>query len=232
MNDGRHSEALWRKIRLAEEGLWVASERFWLHSRLKELLPQFLISLHSIMRASVPLMEAARERSLALAADGDEVGRATAEYLEQHIREEQGHDEWLLQDLEKMGTAREKVLGATPDSAVASLVGAQYFWALHAHPVAIFGYLAVLEGYPPLPSQLAEIQGRLQYPASAFHCLMAHAEDDPQHLAEINRTIDEMPLSGGQTKLIALSAFHTMDAVTVILDNLSTSIPEPECAHA
>ncbi|MEO8725362.1 MAG: iron-containing redox enzyme family protein [Acidobacteriaceae bacterium] len=232
MNDGSHSQALWNKIRLAEEGLWAASERFWLHASLKELLPEFLISLHSVMQASIPLMGAARERALVLAADGDDVARRSAEYLERHIGEEQGHDEWLLRDLEEMGTARETVLRATPDSAVASLVGAQYFWALHAHPVAIFGYLAVLEGYPPLKTQLAEIQRRLQYPASAFQCLMAHAEDDPQHLAEINRTLDEMPLSSGQIKLVALSAFHTMDAVAEVLDNLSMSATKPECAHA
>lgn len=220
MNYETHSEALWRKIRLAERRLWGASERFWFHARLRELLPQFLVSLHSIMRASVPLMDAARIHALKLSLDGDEAARMSADYLEQHIREEQGHDEWLLDDLGEMGIAREEVLGAIPDGAVATLVGAQYFWAFHAHPVAIFGYLAVLEGYPPLATQLTDIQSRVQYPAEAFRCLMAHAQDDPEHLAEINRTLDHMPLSGEQVKLIALSAFHTIDAVATIFDNV------------
>ena len=218
MTDGTHSEALWRKIRLAEGRLWSASEQFWRHSELPGLLPLFFLQLHGIMHASVPLMAAARDRALQL--KNDETAQITAQYLGRHIREEEQHEEWLLQDLGEIGFHREAVLREVPGAGVATLVGAQYFWSSQCHPVAIFGYLAVLEGYPPLTSQLREIQCRAGYPAEAFRCLTAHAEDDPEHLAEINRTLDKMPLTLEQSKLIALSGFHTIDSVAAIFEQL------------
>ena len=226
MNHGTHSEALWRKIRLAEGRLWSASDQFWRHTELPGLLPRFFVQLHGIMHASLPLMASARECALRL--KGDETAEITACYLEGHIREEEQHEEWLLQDLGEIGFDREEVLREVPGAGVASLVGAQYFWSNQCHPVAIFGYLAVLEGYPPLTSQLKEIQGRAGFPAEAFRCLTTHAEDDPEHLADINRTLDKMPLTLEQSKLIALSAFHTIDAVAAIFEQLVAIGPHRE----
>jgi pyrroloquinoline quinone (PQQ) biosynthesis protein C len=218
MNNGTHSEALWRKIRLAEGRLWSASEQFWSHTELPGLLPRFFVQLHGIMHASVPLMVSVRDRALRF--KNDETAEITARYLEAHIQEEEQHEEWLLQDLGEIGFNREEVLRNVPGAGVATLVGAQYFWSSQYHPVAIFGYLAVLEGYPPLTSQLKEIQSRAGFPAKAFRCLIAHAEDDPEHLADINRTLDKMSLTLEQSKLIALSAFHTIDAVAAIFEQL------------
>ena len=39
-----------------------------------------------------------------------------------------------------------------PPPSVAGLVGSQYYWILHHHPVAFLGYVALMEGYPPTPS--------------------------------------------------------------------------------
>ena len=44
-------------------------------------------------------------------------------------------------------SARE--IARPPAPAVAALVGAQYYWVLHHHPVALLGYIGLLEGYPP-----------------------------------------------------------------------------------
>jgi hypothetical protein len=100
------------------------------------------------------------------------------------------------------------------------LLGAQYFWALNIHPVSVFGYLIVLEGYPPLSEQLEEICIRTGLPQTAFRCLQAHADNDPHHIADLNRTLDSLPLTSEQAKYIALSAFHTMDAVANIFEEL------------
>jgi hypothetical protein len=107
-----------------------------------------------------------------------------------------------------------------PSPGVVSLLGAQYFWMLQFHPLTIFGYLIVLEGYPPLVQQLDEIRVRTGLPASAFRCLRSHAEDDPEHIAELNRTLDRMPLTPEQESWLALSAFSTIDAVASIFEDL------------
>ena len=75
-----------------------------------ELYPEYLVTSHCIIRASVPLMEAGRERALALA-DDDPVAAALAPYYEHHIPEELSHhDDWLLDDLEVLGRERSDIL--------------------------------------------------------------------------------------------------------------------------
>jgi hypothetical protein len=143
-----------------------------------------------------------------------------APYLDQHILEEKDHDDWLLDDIQTLGISPAEVAATPPVPAVVSLLGAQYFWALHIHPVAVFGYLIVLEGYPPLTDQLEAIRKRTRLPSTAFRCLIAHADNDPQHIADLNRTLDSMPLSDDQQMYIALSAFHTIDAVASVFEEL------------
>src|SRR4029079_128797 len=86
-----------------------AGERFVGHPRIRELYPEYLFTVHSIIRASVPIMEMARERALSLSS-GDQVAADLADYLVEHIEEERGHDEWLLGDLEAIGVDRRTVL--------------------------------------------------------------------------------------------------------------------------
>jgi hypothetical protein len=66
-------------------------------------------------------------------------------YLERHIEEERHHDEWTLDDLAAVGIEPAQTLAIRPTANVAALVGAQYYWILHHHPVALLGYMATLE---------------------------------------------------------------------------------------
>ncbi len=145
-----------RKIGLVLPALVEASERVCTHPRVRELYPEYLVTSHCIIRASVPLMEAGRERALALA-DDDPVAAALAPYYEHHIPEELHHDDWLLDDLEVLGRERSDILSRIPAPTVAALVGAQYYWMFHYHPVALLGYIAVLEGYPPTPELVDDL---------------------------------------------------------------------------
>ncbi len=219
MSSITHSDVLWSKIRLAEGRLLSASNHFWTHPELAAILPDFLVQLHRVMQSGISLMCTARDRALTL--PNDSVAAQTAAYLEMHIDEEKDHDQWLLDDIATLGISAEDVASTTPLPSVVSLLGAQYFWMLHIHPVTVFGYLIVLEGYPPLVEQLEEIRIRTGLPATAFRCLKSHAEDDPDHIAALNRTLDSMPLTPEQSKFLALSAFHTIDAVASILEELT-----------
>ena len=213
-----HSDLLWSKIRLAEGRLNSASDTFWSHPDLAELLPAFLVQLHRVMKGGVELMRVARTRALSLS--GDPVAQIVAPYLEQHIVEEQDHDAWLLDDIGTLGISPAQVAEATPLASVVSLLGEQYFWALNIHPVTVFGYLIVLEGYAPINEQLEAIRERTGLPATAFRCLIAHADNDPHHIADLNRTLDSMPLTAEQQKYIALSAFQTIDAVAAVFEEM------------
>jgi Iron-containing redox enzyme len=202
-------QRLQRKIGLVVPALVDAGDRLIAHPRVRDLYPEYLFASHCVIRASVPLMEVARAAAQARA-ETDPVSAALPPYLEEHIEEELDHDEWLLDDLALIGRARSGILERVPAPTVAALVGAQYYWVLHHHPVALLGHIAVLEGYPPTPAMVEELRARTGYPAAAFRTMLAHAELDPGHREELFDLIDSLPLTRDHSALIGLSAMHTV----------------------
>ena len=136
--------------------LYATYARFWQQPALETVVPAFFILMHQIVRASVPLMESAR--SLCVGRDADAVARPLSRYLAVHIGEERHHDDWLLDDLAAAGVPKDDVREAIPSRSVASLVGAQYYWVRHCHPVAIVGYMRVLEGNPPSDAHIDRLR--------------------------------------------------------------------------
>ena len=129
-------------------------------------MPQYLATGYHLARAVVPLMETALGRARKLAAD-DPVAEGLAAYLERHIPEEMHSDEpggAMLDDLEALGVDRVALQSQLPPPKMAALIGAQYFWIFHYHPVALLGYIAVLEGYPPTTDLIEQIRARTRYP--------------------------------------------------------------------
>ena len=142
-----------------------------------------------------------------------------------------GHDLWLLDDIRSLGFEEQEIVGAQPSPAIVNLVGAQYFWMAQAHPVAIMGYLILMEGYAPLASQLDDIRVRSGAPASAFRCLKRHAEDDPEHLADLNRTLDCMNLNLEQARAVGMCAFAAIDGLSEMFEELMEGCPATDSAE-
>ncbi len=212
------SQLLRTKIRLVSARLEGLTSSLWLHPDLRACLPEVLLVLHDVARASVPLMAVtlaeARERA------GDQVALGLAAYLERHIPEEEGHDTWFVEDLEVLGVDRSTVARRIARPSVARLIGAQHYWVRHAHPAALLGYLAVLEGSPPTAEGLAGIQERTGVPSAALRTWLLHARLDPGHKADIDALIDALPMTAEQTSLVATSALHTVGALETMVQEL------------
>ena len=207
------------KIELALPELLAASRRLGdPPAHPASCYPEYLFATHCVVRASVPLMEAARRRALEL--DADPVSAALAEYLAEHEDEERDHDEWLLDDLEVLGRERAAILARPPSPTVAAAVGAQYYWILHYHPVALLGYIAVLEGYPPSPELVDDLIARTGHPPEAFRTLRAHAELDPGHRQELDELLDRLPLTREQSEAVGLSALASARAMARAFDEI------------
>jgi Iron-containing redox enzyme len=198
------------KIGLVIQPFGVACTRLMTHPQIADLWPKYLVTQHAIIRATVPLMEAAASRADGMA-DGDPVAAGAASYLSRHAEEERHHDDWLLDDLELLGVNRRAVLSHLPSQSVAALVGCQYYWALHYHPVAVLGYIALMEGYPPTPELVEDLIARTGYPREVFRTFAEHGELDPHHRDELDEAIDSLPLTGKQEALLGLSAMSSVE---------------------
>jgi hypothetical protein len=205
-----HGELLRLKIELTAPLLDASTARFWEHARLPALFPLFLQTLYGSARATSPLMQTACEALRRR--EGDPLAAPLQAYFGRHLVEEAAHDEWLLDDLASIGIPRERVLAPAPQ-AIARLVGAQYYWIAHAHPVCLLGFFAVLEGFPPTDEHLDDVQRRTGLPATAFRMLRHHASEDPAHADEVFRMVDELPLEPWQRDLVSTSALATVSAL-------------------
>jgi pyrroloquinoline quinone (PQQ) biosynthesis protein C len=216
--------ALRRKIGLVLPRLLESSNGLLANPRIGELYPEYLFTSHCVIRASVPLMETAKTRAEELA-PADPMAAALAQYFEEHIPEELDHDEWLLQDLEVLGLERAGVLARPPSPTVAALVGAQYYWILHYHPVALLGYIAVFEGYPPSPDMIDRLVASTGYSRDAFRTMIGHAELDPGHRDELDRLLDGLNLTREQSTVVGLSGMYSADAFARAIDEIVEEAP-------
>jgi hypothetical protein len=220
----RNAQRFRGTVGLVFEELVRAGERLKRHPRIRDLYPDYLFTIHCVIRASVPLMETARGRARSLAAN-DAVATALGEYLSVHIEEEREHDEWLLSDLESLGADRSEILARLPSPTVAWAVGAQYYWVLHYHPVALLGWIGLLEGYPPTLGTIDDLMARTGYGREAFRTLKAHADLDLHHRDEFFEALDRLPLTAEQSAVIGLSAMSSVHLLARALDEVSRRAP-------
>jgi heme oxygenase-like protein len=216
--EATESALLRAKIELVLPALRAVGRRLIDHPDLRKLYPEYLFMSHCTIRASVQLMEVGLEASRAR--PHDPVCELLADYLEQHIEEERGHDAWLLEDLASIGRRPEEFLDRPPMPPVAALVGSQYYWVHHGHPVGLLGYIALLEGYPPVRRDVEAMQVRTGYGADAFRTLLLHADLDPHHSDELDRLLDSLPLTEYQRTVLGLSALSSVQLFRVALEEL------------
>ena len=213
MNQLSNSRRLRTKISLARGEMDAIAEKLWSHPRLREIYPEFLFRNHSVIRSSVPLMKAAAEECEKRLGK-DPLAERMLDYFRHHIPEETGHDDWVLDDLELLGYPRKEVLKRIPPPSAAALAGAQYYWIRHVHPVALLGFIAVLEGTPPDVAFFEATADRIGVPRKAFSNLLLHGKLDPQHRDDLDRALDALPLTDDHHALMGISAFQTIDLLT------------------
>lgn len=215
------------QLALVQPVLHAATARMWRSDvGLPDRYRRYLRAMHQVIRASVPLMERAAGRCEAL--PSDPVAEPLAGYLRAHAEEERGHDDWLLADAAATGTAPAELTDGMPPPHLAALVGAQYYWVEHSHPVALLGYIAVLEGNAPAPGLAGRLARLTGLPDAAFETVRLHADLDHGHSADLDLLLDRLPLDAAQRSLVAVSALHTVASLAELFDRITAAPTEWE----
>jgi len=199
------SERLGAKIGLVAGELGRAATDAFTGDPVLPVYTEWLIATHQVIRATVPLVEAAHRRSTALAAS-DPVAALLLGHFEREISQERAHDDLLLEDLAVLGVPAEQVWARQPSPAVAALVGSQYYWVLHHHPVSLLGYAAIAEGHAPTQTFVDELAGRTGIGPSAVRALRLHAAADAAHRAQLDEVLDALPLTAAHEAAIGTAA--------------------------
>lgn len=147
----------------------------------------FLTEAYHHVRHTVPLMQAFKARLPA--------GREWLEGpLDEYIEEEQGHDEWILDDIRACGADAEAVRNGPPGVATEVMVAYAYDTIARRNPLGFFGMVHVLEGTSVSLALLAadQIQKPLGLPDSAFSYLRSHGTLDKEHVAHFELLMDRI----------------------------------------
>jgi hypothetical protein len=182
------------------------------------MIVTYLTFLHQVVRASVPLMEAALAQCTLRPGS---LHRDLGSFLERHIHDEQAHDAWLLADLAVAGLTAEEVLNRRPSPSVAEMVGAQYYYAFHVDPIAILGYMCALECFPPSGPFVAEVEQRSGLPSAAFRTLREHSVVDLEHGRQLLELVDCLRFPSTEFHLVAQSGMGTLERIVESLECLA-----------
>ncbi len=199
------------------------AQEFLFGPSLSETFLEYLITMHGIIRASEPLLQAAMDEANRRWLQGDQSCRGLADYFAIHKQEETNHAEWLLQDIEVMGVARDVVLNRQPSIDVAALVGSQYYWIYHYHPGLLFAYMVVLEAYSMEVSDIEQCIRQSGLPVAAFRTLRLHAELDPGHADDLFQFLDHCSFSDAVFESLSTSSIATCAYFAQILKALTAN---------
>jgi pyrroloquinoline quinone (PQQ) biosynthesis protein C len=150
---------------------------------------EFLTEAYHHVRHTVPLLMACGSRL------PDRLGWLQSAIVE-YIDEEQGHERWILNDIEACGVDPARQTAAGPRIATELMVAYAYDMIARRNPVGFFGMVFVLEGTSvAIAMPAAEIIEReLSLPRSAFSYLRSHGSVDQKHIGDYERIVNRLEL--------------------------------------
>jgi len=145
----------------------------------------FLRQAYHHVRHTVPLLMACGSRL------GEERAGARAA-MAHYIAEENGHEQWILDDLRACGDDPEAARLEPPAPATELMVAYVYDYIARVNPAGMLGMVHVLEGTSSALATRAarSIAATLGLPPSAFTYLTSHGALDQEHVRFFERTVN------------------------------------------
>lgn len=180
----------------------------------------FLLEAYHHVRHTVPLLKACRKSLPTQHA-------WLQEALDEYIEEEQGHDEWILDDIRAAGGDADAVRHGRPGVATEVMVAYAYDTIHRRNPLGFLGMVHVLEGTSVSLALLAadRIQGRLGLPDSAFTYLRSHGTLDQEHTQHFAKLLDFIDDPRDQADIV-----HAVRVFFRLYGDVFRGLPLPEAA--
>ncbi len=145
----------------------------------------FLRQAYHHVKHTVPLLMACGSRL------GEERA-ALRSAMTHYIAEENGHEEWILDDLRACGDDAEAARRSAPAPATELMVAYVYDYVARVNPAGFLGMVHVLEGTSSALATRAahSIARALDLPPAAFRYLTSHGSLDQEHVRFFEQTVN------------------------------------------
>jgi pyrroloquinoline quinone (PQQ) biosynthesis protein C len=134
-------------------------------------------------------------------------------HLYEHMHEEMGHEEWVLQDLEAVGVSAETTRTHQPTPDTQALVGFNYWAADRRHPCSVLGMLYTLEVIASVyggPFAAAIRESLLLEGERGVSFISSHATMDTDHMVGMRKILNTLEDAAAQDAVVesTLINFH------------------------
>ena len=189
----------------------------------------FLLQAYHHVKHTVPLLMATGAR---LPDSKEWLRTAIAEYID----EEQGHQEWVLNDIAACGYDKEAARASQPQLATELMVAYAWDTVQRVDPLGFFGMVHVLEGTSiSIADKAADaIRSQLQLPRKAFSYLYSHGALDQEHVVFFEGLMNRITDPAEQQRILhAAQVFYKLYGDIFRGIDVNHGIPRlKEAAHA
>ena len=126
-------------------------------------------------------------------------------FLYEHMQEESGHENWVLNDLEAVGVMQSDARAHRPSVNTLALNGYNYWAADRRHPLSALGMLYTLEVIASVyggPFADAIRESLLLEGERGVSFISSHATLDAEHMAELRLVLDQIRDEAAQAAIV------------------------------
>ena len=172
---------------------------------------KLLLELYNVVWHFNPVCAAAASRL-------PDAQSAVRYFLYEHMHEESGHEEWVLNDLAAVGVERPAALDHAPSIHTLALTGYNYWSADRRHPCSVLGMMYTLEVIASVyggPFASAIRESLLLEGERGVSFISSHATMDAEHMAELRTVLNTISDGAAREAVVesALVNFHHFTAL-------------------
>ncbi|MEO7055702.1 MAG: iron-containing redox enzyme family protein [Caldimonas sp.] len=159
---------------------------------------KLLIQLYHVVWHFNPVCAAAASRM----GDGH---REVRYFLYEHMHEEAGHEQWVLNDLQSVGVEEASALATVPDLYTTALCGFNYWSADRRNPCSVLGMMYTLEVIASVYGgafSAAVKEALLLEGDRGITFISSHATMDAEHMIELRKILNTITDEAAQAAVI------------------------------